>query len=184
MRDTVLCAPAQFVLTLPVALSFAHDGGLGPRAELGVGSRALSVVAGRHTTRPDVALACSVLLSRTLLHNLNALASAPDFHTLWLKVIGLLAHNMSVTKEGTTLHESTLHFVTNLLMVMAHSRVLEAVSERSGQNVLELTWRILDSLCPHVRERLREFAPSVSEDGATVPAEGEAAGEVALHQTV
>ena len=47
--------------------------------------------------------------------------------------------------------------------------MLEAVSERSGQNVLELTWRILDSLCPHVRERLREFAPSVSEDGATVP---------------
>ena len=54
------------------------------------------------------------------------------------QVIGLLAHNMSVTAPGSTLHETTLQIVTNLLMVMAQARVLERVSLASGQNVLEV----------------------------------------------
>ena len=92
-----------------------------------------------------------------LLSNISKLAASPSFQTLWLQVLRRLAADLS--PPGSSGHnevffETSNQLLHNMLMVMDAEGIFKSVSERSSQDLLELTFAVLDAICPQVRESI------------------------------
>tara|TARA_A100001015_G_scaffold185593_1_gene206530 strand:- start:1892 stop:2791 length:900 start_codon:yes stop_codon:yes gene_type:complete len=90
----------------------------------------------------------SSLLIMGILHNISSLSLSRSFHMLWLRVVGQLAKDM---QEGNALSEGILEQFKNAMLVMITSGVFEVISKRTSQNILEMTWAIIDSFVPKLR---------------------------------
>lgn len=103
----------------------------------------------------EARLRCSGMLSKAFLHNVTKLADMPNFHLLWLNVLRRLAVDLKPSDHSDSiLFETTLQALNNILMVMSSEGIFDKVSEQSNQDVLELTWAVLDAINPQVREQI------------------------------
>jgi len=101
----------------------------------------------------DEGMKAFMLLSRMFLHHLHTLASSKDFHILWLRVIGLMADCVKAPgKLG--LAEMVLESLKNMLLVMQADNIFEEATKKTGQELWPLTWTVIDSFCPELREEL------------------------------
>jgi hypothetical protein len=114
----------------------------------------------------------STLLFRVFLQRLPTLSALPDFHIFWLKFVGVLERHM---KRNKTPDDSlSLHFtesLKNVLLVMYTSNVFQMASQRSGQDLSALTWSVIGSFRPDLRQQLEEacagFIPALAAAVAT-----------------
>lgn len=93
------------------------------------------------------------LLMRTFLHNVGLLSQTPDFHMLWLRTVTIMSKALTRTEN---IRESTLESLRNLIMVMQAEDLFAKVSEQAGENMWELTWSVIESQAPGVRELIEE----------------------------
>ncbi|CAM9357849.1 unnamed protein product [Choristocarpus tenellus] len=138
---------------------------VGGRASDGMGQ-------GVTTESGEVCLRCCTLLSRLFLHELPVLTSLPDFGNLWLEVLRLLGSNLLQCPPGDMVYDSCQQIITNMVMVMAHSGLLgpeveagyltsggdASAGEGRDKSLLELTWEVLDPLCPSITPLLSSLA--------------------------
>ena len=126
----------------------------GPAAE---GERALPTY--------DLRLKAATLVFQTFLHHLDVLCEMSDFHLFWLKFVGSMERYMkhgdaaATTGGGGRSGALSLHFsesLKNLLLVMHSTGVFAAISSRTGQDLLTLTWAVVDSFRPELRVQLQE----------------------------
>jgi hypothetical protein len=62
-----------------------------------------------------------------------------------------------------------MELLKNIVLMMVAERTFDVSSERTGQNVLGLTWSVIDSFCPEARAGIEEaLAP---DGGMEQPAE-------------
>jgi hypothetical protein len=105
------------------------------------------------------------------------LAPMPNFNLLWLKLVGSMAKDMRDGKG--ILFESTKEALRNIMLVMTHDGVFERLHKKKGQDVLELSWALIDSMCPTVRADVEPSVmpppPAVENRPAAVGAAGGAA---------
>lgn len=130
------------------------------------------------------------LLNRAFLFAAPMLVDSPQFQTLWLKLVGYLAQFVrggSVDEFGSPVppsdgssaivFETTMEALKNLFLVVSSERLLEQASKRSGQDLLALTWTILESVCPWLRAVLAPFVlaapPAVDDSSAEHAATGD-----------
>ncbi len=120
----------------------------------------------------DLRLRVSTLLFRVFLQRLPTLSALPDFHIFWLKFVGVLERHMKRTK--TPDDSLSLHFtesLKNVLLVMYTSNVFQMASQRSGQDLSALTWSVIGSFRPDLRQQLEEacagFIPALAAAVAT-----------------
>jgi len=102
------------------------------------------------------------LLTRTLLHNVEILASIPQFHILWLRIITFMSK--SLVRYGNV-RDSAMESLKNLIMVMRSEGLFDVISEGAGENVSGLTWSVIEGQSPGIRaefeEDLRSFTPQI-----------------------
>lgn len=129
----------------------------------------------------DLRLRAATLVFQTFLHHLSVLCENRDFHIFWLKFVGSMERHMQHSVDSGR-GALTLHFsesLKNLLLVMNADGVFAAVSERTGQNLLALTWAVIDSFRPDMRQQLQEHMTPVTTTGSrartrpTTPAQGQ-----------
>jgi hypothetical protein len=105
----------------------------------------------------DVQSAACSLLSQTFLLFVEALAPDPDFQILWVKVLGTLEKHLRLQPPaGESLREGVLQCIRNLVMVCYSTGVLDRVSNDTGQDVLGLTWTLIDPVCPDLQRELMQ----------------------------
>lgn len=124
----------------------------------------------------ELQAASTRLLTLTFLHSAAALAGMPDFHLLWLKLIGAVAKDLRAASMAdqrdrggrdrsgggggrSARFETTLEAVKNMLLVVTAEGLVDDACRRTGQDVWALTWTIIDSVCPAVRPTLQEVCP-------------------------
>ncbi|OQR96112.1 hypothetical protein THRCLA_07373 [Thraustotheca clavata] len=125
-----------------------------------------------NTPSKDLSIYSTTLLSKVFLYNIHTLADLPCFHTLWLNVLRRLATKLAVPPIATTsvdaleVYEMTLHALHNLLVVMTAEGIFESSSERSQQDVLQLSYDLIRSVCPQVLDQLsfESGLPEVTEE--------------------
>jgi hypothetical protein len=113
----------------------------------------------------DVRLKAATLVFQSFLHHLGPLTSLPDFPQFWLMFIGSMKRLMQGTSPGIGSAALDVHFtegLRNLLLVMHSSGSFDAVTQRTGQNVLGLTWTVIDSFRPELSEQLKEHIKATS----------------------
>ena len=129
----------------------------------------------------ELQAASTRLLTLTFLHSAAALAGMPDFHLLWLKLIGAVAKDLRAASMAddrggrgsgggrSARFETTLEAVKNMLLVVTAEGLVDDACRRTGQDVWALTWTIIDSVCPSVRPTLQEVCPQrpAETDGVT-----------------
>jgi brefeldin A-resistance guanine nucleotide exchange factor 1 len=116
------------------------------------------------------------LLSKSFLHNVQALLELTDFRDLWLNVLTRLAMKVAPTSgsgaaSGSNcppisspshgamiVFETTLQSMYNLLLVLKAEKILDPSSEikspLNGRNLYEETCEIIERICPHLKEQL------------------------------
>jgi golgi-specific brefeldin A-resistance guanine nucleotide exchange factor 1 len=107
----------------------------------------------------DTHLRAVAMFARTFLYNKRYLIEMDNFHTLWLKVISALAKPFGGARaqEGmTSLQFTARESLKNLLLVSRADGMFEAVSQRTNQDVLGLTWALVDSMAPGLRVEIEE----------------------------
>ena len=102
----------------------------------------------------DINLRASSLLFQTFLHHLDTLLLTPDFSVFWLKLLGAIQQRLG-GGTGGPLHQHFLESLKNVLLVMRASDVFSEMKERTGQDLYELTMRIIDTFHPEWKEELR-----------------------------
>lgn len=91
------------------------------------------------------------LVFQTFLHNLDTLATLPDFNVFWLWFVGSMERHMK-DKQGVSDHFS--ESLKNLILVMHSAGTFELASKRSGQDLWALTWAVLNR--PEMKEQLTQ----------------------------
>ena len=113
------------------------------------------------------------LLARTFLYNKRHLTHHANFHKLWLKVVSALSKPFGGSMpsgEMTSLQFTARESLKNLLLVSKADGMFQEVSERTQQDLLGLTWSLVDSLAPGIRADIEESLegagpqPKVSND--------------------
>mmetsp|Transcript_19252 Transcript_19252/g.31337 ORF Transcript_19252/g.31337 Transcript_19252/m.31337 type:complete len:115 (+) Transcript_19252:872-1216(+) len=96
---------------------------------------------------------------------MTTLSAMDKFDIFWLTFLGSIEKFMRPPKAESPRSASQLHVhVTehfkNLLLVMAASGTFKRASQRSpsGQDLLTLTWAVLERFRPDLRRQLQELA--------------------------
>ncbi|KAK8805482.1 hypothetical protein WA158_002138 [Blastocystis sp. Blastoise] len=108
----------------------------------------------------------SVLLSffsKCFLICIHRLVRQNTFHAYWLKVVTQFTRYSLIEGE---IGEMTLEIFKNMIMVMKSDNCFEEASLSTGQNVLLLTWSIVDSISPCIRQQCEyeEIPKNIIED--------------------
>ncbi|OQR85972.1 hypothetical protein ACHHYP_11123 [Achlya hypogyna] len=138
-------------------------------------ARAEAEACGSHGPRDakELSLYSTTLLSKVFLYNLQTLAALPCFPTLWLNVLRRLATKLALPPTAATsvaaleVYETTLHALHNLLVVLTAEGIFERCSAQSQQDVLQLSYDLLRSVCPQVLDQLSFEAAPTTDGPAT-----------------
>jgi brefeldin A-resistance guanine nucleotide exchange factor 1 len=109
-------------------------------------------------TEEEVRIKISNVLFQIFLHNLSVIVKIPNFHVFWLNFIGSLERFMTELKLEAS-SQLVLHFgesIRNALLVMSSSGVFEEVFKLTGQDLLELTYEVLESFNATLVQELKE----------------------------
>ena len=106
----------------------------------------------------DLKIRCLALLNKAFLHHVSKLTQLPHFAHLWMKLLKGLASELAETEERGEVYCHALQFLTNILMIMKKEGVLvdpqQSTNDGASNHLSELTWTILDTLCPQVRKQM------------------------------
>jgi len=126
----------------------------------------------------DLRLAAATLLFQTFLQHMGTLSDMAKFDIFWLTFLGSIEKFMRAPKAESPRSASQLHVhVTehfkNLLLVMAASGTFKRASQRSpsGQDLLTLTWAVLERFRPDLRKQLQELAAGDSQHAPSMATE-------------
>lgn len=106
----------------------------------------------------QIAIRAINLLTKTFLHNLVDLSTIPELHMLWLRMITFMSRGL--TQEGIV-KETVLENLKNIIMVMQGEGTFKN-TEHAGQNVWELTWTVIESQAPGIRQLFELHSPTKS----------------------
>eukprot|EP00471_Norrisiella_sphaerica_P000751 CAMPEP_0184485320 /NCGR_PEP_ID=MMETSP0113_2-20130426/6941_1 /TAXON_ID=91329 /ORGANISM="Norrisiella sphaerica, Strain BC52" /LENGTH=1700 /DNA_ID=CAMNT_0026866717 /DNA_START=115 /DNA_END=5217 /DNA_ORIENTATION=+ len=111
----------------------------------------------------DLRLSAATLIFQTFLHHMTILGNMRTFNVFWFQFLGSIERYMKAPDSASSSTFSQLHVhVTehfkNLLLVMAASGVFKRASKNAGQDLLALTWNVLESFRPDLRQQLQELA--------------------------
>jgi hypothetical protein len=104
----------------------------------------------------DVRLKSATLVFQSFLHHLTPLSSLQDFPSFWLMFVGSMKRLMQGSTSTGALDVHFTEGLKNLLLVMHSSGTFDAVAARTGQNVLGLTWTVIDSFRPELTQQMQE----------------------------
>ena len=109
-----------------------------------------------HETGTDsMRVRTTTLLARTCLHNISSFAEHSEFHKLWFRIIGVLAKDIQGGSE--ILVEAVLEAFKNIMVVMISTGTFDRVSEKSGQDVLTMTWAFVSTVSPTLRSEIEKM---------------------------
>lgn len=125
---------------------------------------------GRRTQHGDLKMGAATLVFQVFLHNLKELANMVDFHVFWLQFIGNMERYMrggDMRPRQAQLRVHVIENFKNLLLVMVSGNVFVKSAERSGQDLLALTWTVIDSFRPDLCRQLKQLIqpPSAAPQG-------------------
>lgn len=102
------------------------------------------------------------MLAKAFLHNIAKLATLPNFHVIWLNVLRRIAVDLNPQQSSSEqLYETSLQMLTNILMIMDADGHFQSKPGDGTQDIRELTWAVLDAICPQIRTHLSACAPNV-----------------------
>jgi len=105
----------------------------------------------------DVRIKICNLLVHVFLENITILVNIPDFHMFWLFFLGSLERYMTVASDSNG--KLSFHFIEsmrNILIAMKEQGVLKQVREDTGQDLLEVTFSVIDSFRPDIKAELEK----------------------------
>ena len=113
------------------------------------------------TDDDDLRLKLLTLVFQVWLHDIYILIGSDDhFHLLWFKFLAVIRKFILMVKEhkhnGANLVIHCCESLKNVILVFQSSNVFQKLSDKTGKNIWDETWKMLDDVAPNLKQEIVE----------------------------
>ncbi|ETO31741.1 hypothetical protein RFI_05379 [Reticulomyxa filosa] len=87
-------------------------------------------------------------------HKLDALAELKNFHQFWYNFLKIIKQFLLLNVDNDSIVTHCMEWLKNSILVVKTNKIMEKVSQTTGEDVWTKTWDILAEVSPSLQQQM------------------------------